>query len=94
MFPIYWDDLTDDEKENGKSITLTAAYDVQTDYYITVTPTSNWYAFDPNGMEPGGKGEPVTYLLVTGDVTMCLVASSTEMPPTEGFIVNLTVDGQ
>ena len=92
LFPIYLDDLTDEEKVNGKTIAVEATYDVQTDYYVTVTPTSNWYALNPSSHEFGSVGEPVTYLLTTGeDGTSCVVGSSTDVPPAEYVSVNLVV---
>ena len=94
MFPIYWDDLTDEEKENGVNVALTVpSHDPFESYYVTVTPTPDWYAFDPSNMETSGKGEPVTYQLIIGEEgNMCMVASSTEMPPEMGVLVNLTVE--
>lgn len=92
LFPIYWEDLTDEEKQNGKTIAVEVTYDEHEDYYLTVTPTSNWYAFDPNGMEAGDVGEPVTYLLVTGEEgTYCTVGSSNTTPPEEYVLINLVV---
>lgn len=92
VFPIYWDDLTDEEKVSGRDITLTAPYDEYTDYYITVTPTDDWYAFDPDTHETGGEGEPVTYLLITGGSNGCVVASSTDSPPEKYVVLNLTIE--
>ena len=92
LFPVYYDDLTDEEKENGKTIAVEAPYDEDTDYYVTVTPTSNWYAFNMSSSEFGSVGEPVTYLLTMGgDGTPCVASSSTDMPPVEVVSVNLVV---
>lgn len=63
LFPIYYDDLTDEEKEDGKRLhvdTDVALVDTDT-YTITVTPTSEWYAFNSNSGITGGKGEPITF---------------------------------
>ena len=56
VFPIYW--------EEGKSyppvslLTHDAIPDAVT---VTVTPTSDWYAFNIETQEPGNIGEPVTF---------------------------------
>lgn len=61
LFPIYYDDLTEEEKQDGVVRFATAIPDESTTYTVTVTPTSDWYAQGDNGW--GEKGEPVT---VTG----------------------------
>lgn len=46
LFPIYWEDLTDEEKQSGKQISAAVAETmVPTDEYtITITPTDDMYA--------------------------------------------------
>lgn len=63
LFPIYWDDLTEEQKEEGLEFFLyTDAKLVDTDTYtITVTPTAEWYAFRTDPGTTGGKGEPFTF---------------------------------
>ena len=63
LFPIYYDDLTEEEKEDGKGLHVDTGGELEdTDTYtITVTPTSEWYAFNPNSGITGGKGEPITF---------------------------------
>lgn len=61
LFPIYYEDLTEEQKQDGVVRFATATPDESTTYTITVTPTSDWYAQGDNGW--GEKGEPVT---VTG----------------------------
>lgn len=92
LFPIYWDDLTEEEKQSGKTIAVEATYDEHEDYYLTVTPTETWYAVNPNTSEFGDVGEPVTYLLITGeDGTDCFAAPSTSMPPEQFVGIKLVV---
>lgn len=61
VFPIYYDDLNEDEQQQGITRFVTAAPDESNTYTVTVTPTPDWYAQGENGW--GAKGEPVT---VTG----------------------------
>lgn len=61
MFPIYWDDLTDEEKEQGKEIEVTTVNGLPTgDLTITITPTPDWYALNMSTHEFGDMGEPIT----------------------------------
>lgn len=57
LFPIYYDDLDEDEKQDGITRFVTAAPDESTTYTVIVTPTSEWYAQGTNGW--GEMGEPV-----------------------------------
>ena len=58
VYPIYWEDLTDEEKQDGVTIAL-ASDEIQEgeEYTITITPTADWYAY---GDSEGAKGEPTT----------------------------------
>lgn len=46
LFPIYWEDLTDEEKQEGKQISATVAEKLvpSDEYTITITPTDDMYA--------------------------------------------------
>ena len=44
LFPIYWEDLTDEQKQNGLNITVTVDAPPTEDYTFTLTPTSGMYA--------------------------------------------------
>lgn len=44
LFPIYYEDLTEDQKYDGVSLTITTgSVTPGTDYTVTATPTSGWY---------------------------------------------------
>lgn len=59
--PIYYDDLTEDQKQNG--IVFDVNTDEQsTDFVLTITPTSDWHGYDDSGEESVrlDDGEPMT----------------------------------
>lgn len=64
LFPIYWDDLTDDQKQDGVSISVTVpSGSLPTEEMtFTATPTSDWHMVGMTGGEPivGEKGVPVS----------------------------------
>lgn len=59
LFPIYYEDLTEEQKQEGLDVTLTAPNLPAGEYTVTVTPTDEWYARvgETTGTE---KGEPVS----------------------------------
>lgn len=66
LLPIYWEDLTDAQKQDGVSVVAVVGDGVITagdEYEITVTPTDDLYAGVIVGGEPGfgDKGEPMTF---------------------------------
>ena len=99
MFPIYYEDLTEDQKENGISLTITTPPVTRnTDYTVTATPTSDWYiAVFGNGFEddPTYVGEPnevVEIASITanshGEVNGTLyIAVATGMPGESGSVM-------
>lgn len=99
LFPIYWEDLTDEEKEQqGKTIMLTTDTTIVdgTTYTVTVTPTGDWYAADSE--DYGGKGEPVTLTATASaghPLMVSAVASSATDPDVDEQIhVMLMINGQ
>lgn len=58
FFPIYYEDLTDEQKQSGVTLTpaTDAALEVGAEYTFTITPTADMYIITD---EPGAKGEPV-----------------------------------
>ena len=61
LFPIYYEDLTAEQKQGQSAVFLTANNEtLQGQYTVTITPTSNWYIADSDAMEFQGKGEPIT----------------------------------
>lgn len=67
QFPIYYEDLTAEQKESGVILLLTSD-DMLVDgaeYTFTITPTTDMYIIID---EPGEKGEPVTFTAPVDDV--------------------------
>lgn len=64
LFPIYYENLTEEQKQQGVMLLLETdtAVEIGEEFTFTVTPTANMYVI---ASEPGGKGEPIT---VTGQV--------------------------
>lgn len=62
LFPIYYDDLTEQEKQRGAiNRGTTANVGIPAgEYTVTFTPTSDWYAADTDTFVFGEKGQPVT----------------------------------
>lgn len=99
LFPIYWDDLTDEEKEQGKEIEVTTANGLPTgELTITLTPTPDWYALNMSTHELGDMGEPITttvesdssYEVLQIEVAAC--NSNTLDPQTTEFVgVNIII---
>lgn len=61
-FPIYYDDLTESEKQQGKIVECgNAVFDTSATYTATVTPTEEFYAAYVSVDPPviGNKGEPI-----------------------------------
>lgn len=66
LFPIYYDDLTEEQKESGILLSLyTEAGIIHSgdQYTATITPTEDWYATDENNQIFGNKGEPLIVTL-------------------------------
>ena len=64
LFPIYWDDLTEEQRQDGVSISVTVpSGSLPTDEMtFTATPTSDWHMVGMTGGAPivGEKGVPVS----------------------------------
>lgn len=62
LVPIYYEDLTEEQKQDVLTYKLTTSEAIsQGDVYtVTVTPTSDFYAFDDN-LVASGKGEPLSF---------------------------------
>lgn len=45
FFPIYWEDLTKEQKDNGVIINVETDGELSGEYAVTITPTAEWYAF-------------------------------------------------
>ena len=95
LFPIYWDDLTEEQKRNGVPITIHANIEDNVPCKFTVTPTQNWYVAGED-MQFGGQGEPISFdrELVVGqsyDFHVGAANGTTEETVTEMVSVTLHV---
>ena len=95
LLPIYWDDLTEEQKRNGVPITIHANIEDDVPCTFTVTPTQTWYAADGN-MQFGGQGEPISFdsELVVGqsyDFHVGAANGTTEETATEMVMVTIHV---
>lgn len=100
LFPIYWEDLTDEEKQQGVTLSLSASNEPAngTPITVTLTPTSDWYAYNYDDGTAGEKGQPISF---TGEYfsgffrgLMCLVANeppSGQSMPDELLKCNLKI---
>ena len=103
LFPIYWEDLTDEQKQQGVNITVDL--DPQTepaDYTFTLTPTNDMYA-GINGVGTGGwvigenKGESVSDTvtglpIVNSSTFIAASALDGDDPPEKMVMVTLTIN--
>lgn len=54
MFPLYWEDLTDEQKEEHViTISAVSQTPLHSNYHVTFTPTPDMYAFGENETEKG-----------------------------------------
>lgn len=93
LFPIYYDDLTEEQKRDGVSLVALPDEILQGQHTVTITPTSDWYIADGEAMEFQGKGEPIT-MEVSGDNISAFVMLSngtTQETTTQYFSVTLSI---
>lgn len=66
FFPLYFEDLTEEQIMDGVTIRVDANFDISEDWGVKVTPTETLFAWKYNAGEPagdGGDGQPVTYTM-------------------------------
>lgn len=63
LFPIYYEDLTEEQKQQGVAYPLSADNEPAdgTPITITVTPTSDWYVLNEMAGGVGEKGQPMSF---------------------------------
>lgn len=85
VFPIYYEDLTDEQKDQGVNVEVEAASELSEGFSYTITPTSDWYAVctTVNPSIVGEQGEPI---VVTGEYSCTLVIANGLDPEAEDFI--------
>ena len=95
LFPIYYEDLTEEQKQSGIGYHGDAVgIGDGNEFTITVTPTSDWYAWQLVNGAPvfGGKGEPITFPKESFGTVLefqCGAANQTEMAEVMA-VVNFT----
>ena len=75
LFPIYWGDTY------PPAVHLVPTGELPASAEITITPTSDWYAFDNGSV--GGKGEPITITVENEDDSLYCRVSVLEDPSEE-----------
>lgn len=95
LFPIYWEDLTEDQKRDGITISCTWGDFTPGEYTLTVEPTGNWYAGIQgwsDSPQVSGKGESVTASTAPAPATQFTVVGLSD-PNGEGdmVLVNITL---
>lgn len=86
-FPIYWEDLTDEQKDSG--VEIQGAFEPGTihegdTWNITIKPTSNWYVYDAAEETFGEKGAPYTITVeASADGFYCQFAAASDDVPDE-----------
>lgn len=99
LFPIYYEDLTEEQKQSVVVLRTTSDdFSTGGTYNVTITPTPNWYVYDPDRKVFGGKGESITFENVNGEsLTTTLVfmfANETNVPPAEYIRIHLSIENQ
>lgn len=91
MFPIYYEDLTEEQKQDGVMLNLTSAQISDGEYSVTVTPSANWYAL---GVDTASEhaGEPLTFTenAVGNRLQIKFAASNTSDPGDDDMVVDIT----
>lgn len=80
FFPIYWEDLTEEQRRDGITISCTRGDVTPGEYTLTVEPTGDWYA----GIQ-GWSDNPQ----VSG-IGKSVTASTTPFPATQFTVVGLS----
>lgn len=62
LFPIYYEDLTEEQKQQGVEVITAATEEITGNMSATITPTMDMYVVSNNGEETvfGEKGQPFT----------------------------------
>ena len=81
FFPIYWEDLTAEQKDNGVIINVETDGELSGEYAVTITPTAEWYAF-ASGSTPT-KGAAVTKPMIARDGIATVSANVAASPDDE-----------
>lgn len=97
LFPIYWEDLTDEQKRDGITINCTRGDITPGEYTLTVEPTGDWYAgiqaWDTNPHVSENAGESVTASTTPAPATQFAVYGlSTPSGEGDMFVVNINLE--
>ena len=98
LFPLAWEDLTEDEQEGGKNVNLyaTAPLVDETEYTITVTPCADWYLWDRINEVFLAKGEVFTYNATVSEGWLDIYAdvANDNVNPTKWIYYNLSISNE
>ena len=83
LFPIYWEDLTEEQRRDGITINCTSSGYTPGDYTITVEPTGDWYA----GVYGWGSDGPQ----MSENAGESVTATTTPVPPGNFTVVGMSV---
>lgn len=92
LFPIYWEDLTEEQKQGTVQLNLTSAQIPDGEYSVTVTPSENWYAIS-EGTRSENAGSPITFTenAVGNMMQIRFGASNTSDPGDNDDVVDIIV---
>lgn len=96
LFPIYYEDLTDEQKRDDVRFTgepATALVEGAT-YTITATPTDSMFVSDGNGIVSASAGAPITFTATVeeGELYFSVVAmDSFSETPEKKFLVRVDI---
>lgn len=92
LFPIYWEDLTEEQKQEGVILNLTSEPITDGEYTVTVTPSENWYVLGV-GVVSENAGDPLTFTenAVGNMLQIRFGASYTSDPGDDDDIMNIIV---
>ena len=96
FFPIYLENLTEDEKQNGVQVETVAVNELQQSYTITATPTEDWYCFCTSETPSiaGNQGEPISFEGMPTATFILANGLDPEAPDFEAFKVEFNVSDQ
>ncbi len=90
--PIYYDDLTEEQKQDGVILNLTSAPITDGEYNVTVTPSENWYAIVGRTASEQ-EGAPITFTenAIGNKLQIRFAASNTSHPSDDDDVIVITV---
>ena len=100
LFPIYWEDLTDEQKESGITLNLirTSEYEPG-EYTITAEPTNDWYAgiigWESNPQVSENAGESATASITPVPPSSFTVAAMSSLDDGADMVkININIESE